>query len=326
MVWKKRNVRPLGVPLDELEHALVSALLRVSRKGDALGIRQGHLWTSVVVAPPERSEDTDEDVRAVVRIETALPDTFTGHLSQPGAVGSINRLATLGAVTLEGHGYVVASRLTVFERDEDWSRDLPLLLFAILATSDTQTAAGRQGMAGSDALADGSRWTEADLRLVQSHLFKLAPCNLSLGGLTAKFPLRRGVSSVAGDEHTAWWRLLTDWPHPEFGGGLLCKLDLPHWLSDQEHLARTLNDLNRMEMKGGGLPPHVGAWCPGDLGLNPAYTVFLPNGLHDVAGLVLKLSVWSYHRAQWADRVLATMNPDADQRLSNKSARVDRNR
>lgn len=322
MFWKKKNDQLFGITLDELEQALASASLHVSRVGNALEVRHGRLCTSVVVAPPEHLEGVSESVRAVVRVETALPGAFTGHLSQTGAIGAINRLATLGALMPKGRGYVVGSRLTVYGCDEDWSTDLPLLSCAVMAGGGSPPNFGRYGPAAGGAPADASRWTEDDLRLVQSRLFKLAPCDVRTGELTAKFALRRnGMSAIAGDKYTAWWRLLVGRPHPEVGPGLLCMLDLPHRLCDEEHLARTLNDLNQMEMKRYDLPPHFGAWCPGDLGLNPAYAMFLPNGLHAVAGLALKVSVWGYHRAQWADGVLATMNSDGNERLPNKKRR-----
>ena len=58
-------------------------------------------------------------------------------------------------------------------------------------------------------------------------------------------------------------------------------------------------------------PPHFGAWCEGRLGGNTAYVSFLPNALYSVNGIALNASIWALHRAQWANRVLASMGVDS---------------
>jgi hypothetical protein len=65
--------------------------------------------------------------------------------------------------------------------------------------------------------------------------------------------------------------------------------------------------LNVMEMAPLDLPPHIGAWCTGTLGNNPAYVTFLPNFFHDKASIAVNVSVWAAGRAQWANAMLASL-------------------
>ena len=100
---------------------------------------------------------------------------------------------------------------------------------------------------------------------------------------------------------------MADEPHPEFGGGLFCLLEMPHRISDEDRLMEICLQLNRMEMAARALPPHFGAWCPGNLGNNPAYVSFLPNILHSVPGIAVNIAVWATGRATWANTVLTSM-------------------
>jgi hypothetical protein len=112
---------------------------------------------------------------------------------------------------------------------------------------------------------------------------------------------------MSGHRRTALWRLLGDQPHPESGGGLFCQLQLPYEIADKKRLERICADLNRMEMAAHDLPPHFGAWCPGNKIIVPAYVSFLPNALHSVPGIATNFSIWAAHRAEWATAMMPSM-------------------
>ena len=110
-----------------------------------------------------------------------------------------------------------------------------------------------------------------------------------------------------GDHRTALWRIFADQPHPALGGGIFCLLELPHWIAEESRIDPILNQLNQMEIAPNDLPPHFGAWCPGNLRNNPAYVAFFPNVMHDIERIALNTSIWALHHAEWADAALASL-------------------
>ena len=61
--------------------------------------------------------------------------------------------------------------------------------------------------------------------------------------------------------------------------------------------------LNQIEMQGGDLFPHFGAWCSNKSGNGIAYVSFLPNALH-VQGIHINMAIWAMHRARYVDSIL----------------------
>jgi len=104
---------------------------------------------------------------------------------------------------------------------------------------------------------------------------------------------------------------MADQPHPELGGGLFCLLQMPHQVRDEERLQKICLQLNKMEMAAQDLPPHFGAWCPGKLGNNPAYVMFIPNALRSAEGIAVNAGFWAMNRAQWANAMLASLGERA---------------
>lgn len=126
-------------------------------------------------------------------------------------------------------------------------------------------------------------------------------------GLTAEFGLSKdSVSAVTGDTDTALFQLIGEQPHPELGGGLLCRLQLTHISSDKKRLNQVCVQLNNMEMAAHDLPPHFGAWCIGEHD-NLAYISFYPNRMHDISGIAINTGFWATSRAQWANAILASL-------------------
>ena len=306
LLKKKRDPRPLGVPLDDLEKAINQTNLKASRDGDSLIVRNVNLITRVDVVPPGSRECGDAIIKAVVHIKTELPEEIAAtFLKRPQLAGTINAMATLGALTLEGDRCFIGSRLTIYEQENAWKVHFGLLLLTVIGAADSFLGSLRTVFSGEQPLKGASSWTEQDLSLVESDLSRICVCTTGGLGLTAEFSLRNGeVSAAFGDHNTALWRIVADQPHPALGGGLFCLLELPHRVADESRLDPILNQLNQMEMAPNDLPPHFGAWCRGNLGNNLAYVAFFPNVMHAIEGIALNASIWALHRAEWANAVL----------------------
>lgn len=315
MFWKKKSDNnppgvPPGVPLVDLQRLLAPTSIDTTIEGNALLARHEHYTVRVEVVPPEERNSENGAIQCVVRVLAALPAAMRGIFEPFDAerVSVWNSFASLGALYTEGGSVRVGSRLTLFEGEDAWrSLQLPLLLFATISGSEAITGALRRTFAKEEACG-ASDWGKRDFEEAGRLMSQLCACTFDARGLTAEFALREGaVSAVAGDHHTALFQLIADQPHPEFGGGLLCLLQMPHQFDDQQPLHRVCAQLNRMEMAAQDLPPHFGAWCRGRLGNNLAYVSFLPNALHEVPGVALNFAIWAMHRAQWADAKLAAM-------------------
>jgi hypothetical protein len=305
MFSKKFDPAPRGVPLDELQTVLSATTLKVSRDANSLIAEHETAVTTVKVVPPARDEISKDPIQAVVQITTELPANLSGFLT-PESLGFLNKAAALGALTVEGHRRFVGSRLTIFEQEQAWNLHLPFLIFTVLAGSDSHLGAIQAILGKKEACRGESAWTVEDFSYVQSNLSKFCVCTGGGLGLTAEFGLRPGATSAGlGDHMTALWELKGEQPHPDLGGGLFCLLHMPHVVA-REQLPYILQELNRKEMAPRDQPPHFGAWCEGNCD-RLAYVSFLPNVLHDTAGIALNVSIWAFHRAHWADAYLASI-------------------
>jgi hypothetical protein len=180
-----------------------------------------------------------------------------------------------------------------------------LILFATIGATDSLLGGIYRSLTNQPPRGGTSKWTEEDLDSVVRKLSSICVCTGGGVGLTAEFGLRRNeVAAIAGHRNTALWEISGDEPHPEFGGGLRCLLQMPHQVLNEPRLFAVLNQLNQAEMAAYDLPPHFGAWCPGRSGKNPAYVSFLPNALHSCDAMVLNASLWAERRAQVADAML----------------------
>ena len=308
MLFKKPNPSPRGVPLKDLEGALAPTTRKASRKGDALIVKHEKLTTRVEVIAPANPESENGPISAVVTIKTPLPDEFGNFLNKPGIVSHLNSMASLGAVTEEDGQLFIGSRLTVYEGEDAWKIQFPLVLFTIIGGVGSILGATRRMFNNEPSQVGESEWIEADFEFVQSQLSRTCVCNAGGLGLTAEFGLKSdAVSAGLGHHETVLWQIMGDQPHPELGGGLFCLLQLPHQIEDEATLHRVIGELNRLELAPHDLPPHFGAWCQGKLGNNPAYVCFLPNALHGATGIALNVSIWAFHRAHWADAMIVAL-------------------
>jgi hypothetical protein len=324
MFFKKPNPAPRGVALKDLEDALAATTLNATRKGDTLIVQHEKLTTHVDVIAPANPETENGPISAVVTIKTPLPQEFSKFLSEPALVSHINTMASLGAVTEQDGKLFIGSRLTVYEGEDAWSIHLPVVLSTIIGGVDSILGATQRTFNSEPSRGGDTEWTEADIEFVQSQLSHICVCTTGGKSLTAEFGLKSGaVSAGLGDHETALWQIMGDQPHPEFGGGLFCLLQLPHQIESEEKLHQVVNELNRMEMEPHDLPPHFGAWCAGKLGNNPAYVAFLPNALHQAPGIALNVSIWALNRAEWADTMLAALGAKKQRRAGQKVKGVE---
>lgn len=297
------------LPLDSIEAALTSGGMVVTRTEDGLVCRQDKVMVRLAVGLPEDSGSGNEGIRAVVTVKSALPVELADLFERPGALAAFGRFATLGSLGLEGGVPVVGSRINLYEEEDALNIQVPLILGASILSGQYMMASIRRVLSGGEGVApEPSSWGGSDFGLVHQYLSRVSVCNADEGGLTAEFGLRRdSVSAITGDHHTALWRMFADQPHPDAGGGLLCRLEMPHRTGGEATLPAVLARLNAMEMAPLDRPPHFGSWCPGTLGDNPAYVSFLPNVLHGTGGIAANLSFWAYNRAQWADAMLSSL-------------------
>jgi hypothetical protein len=308
----------LGVPLDELEKAMRQNNLKASRDGNSLIVERGQLVTRIDVVSPADRECRDATIRAVVQIRTEVPKEFAGGEILSLITKWINAKATLGALTVEKDHYSIGSRLTIYDQEDAWNLHFGLLLFtihytghsfmrSILAIIDSLKGSTTEPTKETSS-GEPSAWTAKDLSLVESYLSRICVCTTGGLRLTSEFSLANGeTTALRRDHHTALWQIFADQPHPEMGSGLRCLLELPHRIADESQVGPILNQLNLMEVAPHDLPPHFGAWHPGNLGNNPAYVSFFQNVMHDLDGLALNASIWALHRAEWANRTLASL-------------------
>lgn len=301
MFFKKPNPSPRGVPLDVLEQILKPTTLRTSRDRDALVVKHEKVTTRVDVAAPKIAAGRFGRISAIVSIRTELPAEFAQFAAKPGFVGEANAMATLGAITEERGRFFVGSRLTVFEGENAWRAHLPLMATAVITGAEAIFGSIRRSLTKAPPRTEQSAWSGTDFEFVQSYLSKICVCAHGTTGLTAEFGLGSGeISAAAGHRNTALWQLLAEPRHPAFGGGLLCVLTLPHQIADASNFDRVIGELNRIEMADYDRPPHFGAWCRDTSNSKycPKYVSFLPNGLHDVEGIAVNVSIWAMHRAK----------------------------
>lgn len=306
MFFKKPDPEPFGVPLWQIEKALEPTSLKVTREGNRLIVQHEVLTTVVDVSRPKNTETETEKISSVVTIKTVLSEQIKSILGQSEMIGLFNSLSTLGSIYEDEEGFVIGSRLTIFEAEDAWNIQFPLLLFTIIGCPDQMIGAIRRVFGDEKPRVSASKWTEEDFRSVENKLSNYVVCNSGGLGFTAEFGLKPGESSaIAGHKNTALWQLKGDQPHPEAGGGLLCLLQLPHRFEDKGSLASAVTYLNKVEMMPHDLPPHFGAWCPSDNGNTLAYCSFLPNVFHSISGIAVNMTIWAMHRAQIADAMLA---------------------
>jgi len=282
-----KSITPLGIPLSDLQASL-GRLGRPGeiRGGDTLVLPSTNYVTEVRVRPADANHGSPDPIQARVTVASRLETSIAEALGGQQGLTRFNSFAALGCLKSEGSEIVIESALTVFEGEGAWeSLQRPLIGAAALYGADAILGAIRRTAANEPMERGESAWGGPDFKVVESVLSGMCVCNADTAGLTAEFGLVEGATAAGmGDHDTALYQQIPDQPHPHLGGGLLCKLEMPHRYADIQSLASVCARLNALEMSTMDQPPHFGAWCEGRLGGNPAYVTFLPNRLHDVTG------------------------------------------
>lgn len=306
MFFKRKSKEPADVPLGVIEQALKLGKMKVSREGNRLTLDRGGLITEVSVIYPETSEELEELVESIITVKTYLDEKTSKQFLAIQPLSKHNRAATTSSLSVDQGRVCIGSRLTTHRGVDAWRVYLPLLMLAI---NNAWSSFGGQVRYPPNGIEDvrvaPSAWTHLDFSMAEQVLSRSCFCNADANGLTAEFGLRGGTgTAIAGDKKTALWQLSNKQRHPGLGPGLLCILNLPQVIQDEDRLERTIMSLNQQEMIGIDLPPHFGAWCRGKAGNNIVYVTFLPNELHAVSGIAVNMSIWAEHRANIADAML----------------------
>lgn len=308
---KKPDSNPRGVPLGELALMLSTGTIKASIEGSSLLAKHEHFTTKVEVLPPDPGAESDEPIRAVVRLTTELPRPLQAMMKgrELESTSMFNPMAALGALTIERSKVFVGSRLTIFERENAWhDLHLPLLLFTIIGGAPAILGSIRRTLTHESKKGGVSDWTADDFEHLKQLMSRFCVCSTSGLGFTAEFGLEAGATTAAMSHHkTALFQMFANQPHPEVGGGLFAILQLPHRLPSAQRVQELCAQLNLLEMAATDSPPHFGAWCPGRSSQNIAYVSFLPNPLHATDDIAMNVTMWAMHRATWANVKLAEM-------------------
>lgn len=312
MFWKKKpESSPLGVRLGDLAKLLGSGKVKTAFEGNALLVSHQHYTTRVEVVPPEPGAVKDEPIKAVVRVVSELPAPLTEVLLADSGEAAVqfNSMAALGAITLDDGSLYIGSRLTIFEREDAWTRlHLPLLFFAVIGGPMAIAGAIRRTLTEELESSQVSAWQSREFDALSARMSRFCSCASGDSRFTAEFNLAsRGSPAIAGRPQTALFQLSAEEPHPELGGGLLIVLHLSHLFATNDAVQRACSRLNLLEMAAADLPPHFGAWGPGRVDGTIAYVTFFPNALHVVDGLAMNATMWAFHRSEWATKKLTEM-------------------
>ena len=309
------STEPCGIPLSDLK----TSLGRLGcpgeiQGGDTLIMPSETRTTEVRVREADPNHGSPDPIQARVTVISSLAPSIAEALDAPEKLLALNGLAALGCLRTDGDEITVESALTVFEDEGAWaSLQRPLIGAAVMHSADAILGAIRGGTANESTQEVESAWGGPDFKVVESVLSGMCVCNADTAGLTAEFGLSAGaVTAGLGGLNTALYQQMPDQPHPHLGGGLLCKLEMPHRYADVASLASVCERLNMLEMTTMNQPPHFGAWCEGRLGGNPAYVTFLPNVLHGVNRIALNEAIWALNRAVWAQSQIEQLAGDPD--------------
>jgi hypothetical protein len=145
------------------------------------------------------------------------------------------------------------------------------------------------------AADDGECWCEFPWDPgAASHLFRQqSEALLESGKYTAE-----ELERLSG--RTMLFSATTKHPHPLYGNGILCRLELP-LPRDAPYASTIVDQLNRWELRRPDLPPLYGAWCIGPRA--PTFVTYLPNQFC-LPGLVPNLLAWSEQRARRVQALL----------------------
>ena len=265
--------------------------------------------TLINITKPEYVTEDNQIVSSVLTIKTKLPKYFEKFIDNYDAIRTLNRFASLGAITLlDGENYI-GTRLTMYEGDNSWNLHMPLITMTVLCAEQCITGALEKLGSGKPSPSEKSLWQGKDFKVVEQYLGQMCVCNADDNGFTAEFPLTEKATSagISGKMETALLTLKANENHLELGGGLFSLLSMPHRFENQKELFHLAKKLNQIEMESIDLAPHYGAWTTGSE-TTLSYVSFLPNLIYEINGtknIAVNIGIWSSVRAHAATKLLA---------------------
>lgn len=298
---------PHGVPLHTIINSLNDPSKEITQNKTNVLIKSGDLETVIDITKPNFVTEDKRVVSSVTTVKTKIPKSFESLFKNYNSVSTLNRFASLGAITNVNDKYYVGTKLTIFEGDNSWNLHLPLLVFSIIISFESIIGALTKVRSGEKTSNKDSYWTDKDFEVVEKYLSQICVCNSGGLGFTAEFPLTENASSVAISKKmdTALFTLKADESHLDLGGGLFCLLNMPHNFADQSQLFKIINKLNQIEMEKIDFPPHYGAWTFGNECLS--YVSFLPNAFYNIEGtknIAVNIAFWASQRAVETNKIL----------------------
>jgi hypothetical protein len=310
----------------------------------------GHRLAQHVWAEPARSSHDHEVVR--VHATTALLRDVPDTPEMRARLATLNRFVSLGAfVWLPERRRIVLRCAACFHAGNlAWLQPLFLAAVGIQAADAHIKVDGLADLLGGkpdasahprsgprpepdDMLnviaavfapggAGPSPWTGADFKAAADMTprpWVLATADDA--GLTAEYPLARDLPAVAGKgPETALFTASSTDRHPQLGGGLLLRLQLPFPFTES-HGSEVACNLNALETAGDRNTHTLGAWCVGPAGPGPTarqsvtFVSFIPAAAYR-KGLLQVLAVEMALRTRWIASVLPGDNAPG-QRMRN---------
>ena len=147
---RKQNSSPFAPLLQLLLAALKNTTLSAKQDGDSVVVKHQNFTSRIDVVPPTNRESEIGAIRAVVRVKTELPEKFARVFAErPEMPVAMNRMATLGALTIENGQIFVGSRLSIYEDAENLLKlHVGLIVCAAIEATDSLLGAMRRTLAG----------------------------------------------------------------------------------------------------------------------------------------------------------------------------------
>lgn len=320
------SFEPFGIPVWQLEQKLNEAGIETSIEDGALianlpeSSQLPDYEVRIEVLPGAPIYSSSKPIKGVLKVSAVAPAVVQGAFKgrELSNLSYANTFSAYGSVFLE-HGLVkFGACMSVFEEDgsDIWETVyLPLLVSAVrYGMHGILYGVGNTSRRKLESIDDSksSRWSESDFRLLSEEFKERFACSFGSSGLSLEIPIARGaISASLGHKDTALLRMMTGRPHPALGFGVLCVLNIPIQISDEDSLGKSCFYLNIKQMEPNELPPHFGAWSPG-IGGTPTYISFLHNSLYEIPGLTRHFTEWAATRAEWATEVLSGIGKKSD--------------
>ncbi len=315
--------QPAAQPLREPVHAVLKTISSVLNDRpnfvageNRIAFDNAFARTTVSFTPVDVPTPDGCRVTGIAEVRTELPENL--HVITDMEMAFFNTVAALGALLRDPASGkpVIVSRAALLVGDEQMLDRYGLLLHAaVLAHPDQLVTAfmfAEEGKVRPGAefprrpAGTPSPWDAAEFESVAGLIRQRGYCaNAGATGVRAELDWAPGqVSAMAGDSLTSRLTLSATSPHPLFGDGLFCKLELPVAFP-QDRVVELVNALNQLDSQAIDAPPFFGAWCAVLGTPRIAWVSFLPDGLYQ-PGLAGSVAGWMVMRHRIASEVICS--------------------